>query len=546
MEEHKRFRRPKKPTVSLDGIVSDSRFLGEPAGRSYTPNRGAPTPSMDNFIRRAEGFNPMRQSPIMLGQTAQSAEAVAVLDQPIVLDDLEEVKPRRARHTKKRRLRFVIKRSIMALLALGFIGGLYMGAKLYITQRHLFHGGGAAPALAKNIDINQLKGEGDGRVNILLLGVGGPGHDAPDLSDTIMLASIDPINHKAALLSLPRDLWVRIPGDGYQKVNAAYAYGKNGSKAKTEAAKDADGINLVDQTLENVLGIPIHYHAVVNFKAFQQIVDSVGGVDAYVSPDLTARENFWVEGTNRHYSLNVPTGQQHFDGTKALYFSRERHNDSDFVRSQRQRLMLTAIKSKIFNLGTFSNPVKMSNLLNSLGNNVYTDFSLSDLQRIYHIAGDIPSNQIASLDLVTQPHDFLTTGNMNGLSIVEPKTGLFDYSAIQNYVRNSMRDGFLAKENSSLAVYNATAIEGLAAKKADELKSFGYSITTIDNAPHSTNPSKTTVVDLTKGRDKYTRHYLEKRFHVSAVSSIPTGEGIAPPTGTNFVIILGKDAGTAT
>jgi hypothetical protein len=227
-----------------------------------------------------------------------------------------------------------------------------------------------------------------------------------------------------------------------------------------------------------------------------------------------------------------------------LYFARERHNDSDFVRSQRQRLILTAIKNKIFNLGTFSNPVKMSKLLSSLGGNVYTDFSVSDLQRIYQIAGKIPSNKIASIDLVTPPHSFLTTGNMNGLSIVEPKAGLFNYSAIQNYVRNNLRDGLLAKENSSLAVYNATLIEGLAGRKADELKSFGYNITTVDNAPHPNSPAKTVVVDLTKGSDKYTRHYLENRFHVTAVSSMPGNQGIVPPSGTKFVIILGKDAGT--
>ena len=544
MEEHKRFKRPKNSAVSLDGIVSDGRRLGDPVIQSYQPSRGGPTPSIDNYMQRAEGFNPMRQAPRLLGQTPEGAEAAAIFDQPIILDDEEESKKKPV-HRRRRGLRFFVKRGLITVLTLLVAGGLFMGAKLYITQKNLFRGGGGAPALAKNVDINKLKGEGDGRVNILLLGVGGPGHNAPDLSDTIMLASVDPVNHKSALLSLPRDLWVRIPGDGYQKVNAAYAYGKQQSFSKSDAGKAKDGINLVDSTLENVLGIPIHYHAVINFKAFQQLVDSVGGVDANVPPELSARENFWIEGTNRHYLLNAPAGQQHFDGMKALSFARERHNDSDFVRSQRQRLMITAIRSKVFNLGTFSNPVKMSNLLNSLGSNVYTDFSLADLQRVYQIAGKIPSNQIASLDLVTAPHDFLTTGNMNGLSIVQPKTGLFDYSAIQNYVRNSMRDGFIAKENSSLAVYNATAINGLAARKADELKSFGYNITTIDNAPHPSNPTKTLVVDLTKGSDKYTRHYLEKRFRVSAVSSIPAGEGIAPPTGTNFVIILGKDAGTA-
>lgn len=546
-EEHKRFRRPKHRRASLDGIVSDGRLLGAPIDGVYRPSRDDQTPSLDNFIRRTEGFNPMRQAPSMLGQSPEAAEAVAVLDQPILLDD-EELETTKKRHHRTKRLskKFWLKRAALSLSVIVLIGAGYLAAKLYITQKNLFRGGGSAPALSQKVDINQLKGEGDGRVNILLLGIGGPGHNAPDLSDTIMLASIDPVNHKSALLSVPRDFWVRIPNNGSQKINAAYAYGKQQSVAKSENDKAKDAINRVDATLENVLGVPIHYHAVMNFKAFQQLVDAVGGIDAKVPAELAARETFWVEGTSRHYTLNVTAGQQHFDGMKALFFSRERNKDSDFVRSQRQRLILTAIKSKILNVGTFGNPVKMSNLLNSLGNNVYTDFSLSDLQRVYQIAGKIPANQIVSLDLVTAPHDFLTTGNINGLSIVQPKTGLYEYASIQNFVRNSLRDGFLAKENSSLAVYNATSINGLATKKASELKSFGYNITTIENAPSPTNPVKTIVVDLTKGADKYTRHYLEKRFAVTAVSSMPAGQNITPPAGTKFVIILGKDAGTAT
>jgi anionic cell wall polymer biosynthesis LytR-Cps2A-Psr (LCP) family protein len=131
------------------------------------------------------------------------------------------------------------------------------------------HGGGGAPALADKVDVSQLKGEGDGRINILLLGIGGPGHDGADLTDTIIVASIDPINHKASLLSLPRDLWVQIPGNGYQKINAAYAYGKESSTSKDEYTKEQAGLALLDKTLSPVIGVPIHYHAIIDFKAFK-------------------------------------------------------------------------------------------------------------------------------------------------------------------------------------------------------------------------------------------------------------------------------------
>jgi hypothetical protein len=164
------------------------------------------------------------------------------------------------------------------------------------------------------------------------------------------------------------------------------------------------------------------------------------------------------------------------------------------------------------------------------------------LGRLYQVGNKIPAGGIGSIDLVTAPHDFLTTANINGLSVVVPKAGQFDYDAIQSYVHNALKDSFIAKENSKIAIYNATNVAGLATSSANKLKSYGYNVTTIDNAPTTTNPPKTVIVDLTKGVDKYTRHYLEQRFGVTAVKTMPSGTGITPPAGSSFVIILGTDA----
>lgn len=539
MDQHKRRKGPPKRAY-LDGFVSDGRALGIPPPRAYQPRQAqVEPPQLGSRDRRVDGFHPMRQAPRDLAHTPEAAEAEALLNEPIMLDG-DFSSPRRRLTKKHPHARRRLKKVSLVVAAVILIGASYFGVRFYLTGRELFRGGGRAPALADKIDINQLKGEGDGRINILLLGIGGPGHEGGDLTDTIILASIDPINHKASLLSLPRDLWVKIPGDGYQKLNAAYAYGKEGSRAKTEAGKEEDGLALLDKTLQPVLGVPIHYHTIIDFKAFKQMVDAVGGVDANVSSELSAHETFWIEGTRSYYTLNVPPGQQHFDGTRALYFARERHNDSDFVRSQRQRLIITALKSKIFSAGTFSNPVKISSLLSGLGANVHTDFSVTDLSRLYKVAGNI--SNIGSIDLVTAPHSYLTTGNIDGLSVVEPKAGLFNYDAIQNYVHNALKDSFIAKENSNIAVYNATSIDGLAGASASKLRSYGYNVTTVDNAPNATNPSYTTIVDLTGGRDKYTRHYLEERFGVTAVKSTPADFKVKPPAGTSFVIILGRDA----
>jgi hypothetical protein len=289
--------------------------------------------------------------------------------------------------------------------------------------------------------------------------------------------------------------------------------------------------------------VPIHYHAVVDFAAFKQTVNAIGGVTFNVPETLYDPTIAWENHGNPYIAMK---GQQTFNGDKALLYARSRETSSDFARGDRQRQLIVAIKDKTFSLGTFSNPVKVSNLLSGLGDNVYTDFSLDDMMRLYKIVEKIPSKNITSIDLVTPPHNLVTTGNMNGLSVVQPRAGLFEYDAIQSYVRNALKDSYIAKENSQIAIYNATEVVGMATKQSNYLKSYGYNVVTVGNTPTPTNPPKTKIIDLTKGAAKYTRHYLEGRYGVAATTSLPADLGITPPTGTSFVIIVGEDVAVST
>ncbi len=160
---------------------------------------------------------------------------------------------------------------------------------------------------------------------------------------------------------------------------------------------------------------------------------------------------------------------------------------------------------------------------------------------MYTILSEIPSASISSLDMVKPPHQLLITDNINGISIDRPVAGLFDYAAIQSFVHQNLRDALLAKENSALAVYNATNTAGLATKEAKVLKGLGYRVKTIANSPNITNPSTTILVDLTGGKAPSTKHYLEERFKVKAKDSMPDEFGIGVPLNTEFVIILGTD-----
>jgi LCP family protein required for cell wall assembly len=444
------------------------------------------------------------------------------------------------KHRKFYKARTWVFRSVIVSLVLIIgLGGLLF-AQGFMKVHKVFKGGATAAALQKDVNPNKLKGEGDGRINILLMGMGGAGHDAPDLTDTMMIASIDPVNKTASLVSIPRDMWVMMPSGAKMKLNAAYETGKykylgkmDNSNANSNAVKA--GFTTADQTVEDITGIAIHYNVLVDFQAFRQAIDTVGGVDVNVPEQLYDPTMAWE---NNHNPVLAKAGLQHFDGVHALIYARSRETSSDFARSQRQRALLLALKDKVVNLGTLSNPVKISQLMSAFGNNVHTDLSLNDTVSLYKIFKDINNANVASVGLADEPNNYLTTDNVNGASVVRPRAGFFDYTAIRTYLRGALTDGYIKKENANITLLNGTARVGLATTKADSLKSYGYNIGTVANAPTQTYDT-TVIVDRTNGKDKYTRHYLEQRFGVKATTKLADSSIL--PGSADFIIILGND-----
>lgn len=456
-----------------------------------------------------------------------------------------------ARHSIKwKGLRRVASRGLaVALVLLITMGGLLF-SQSYLKLHKVFKGGtGTAAALRENVNPDLLKGEGQGRVNILLLGRGGGNHDGPDLTDTMMLASVDPINHTSTLLSIPRDLWVNVPNQGVMKINAAWETGEfkyigKIAPGSTDPKAISAGFSMVDQTVESVMGINIDYNMMVDFQAFQQAVDNVGGVSVNVPTTLVDPTMAWENAGN---ATLATAGIQAFDGTHALNYVRSRETTSDFARGERQRSVLLALKSKIETLGTISNPLKLASLLNTFGNNVQTDLSLGNATRLYSILKGVGGNKVTSIDLdggaVPGAIPYVTTGNINGQSIVLPKAGLFQYGDIQQFIRSQLKDPYITKENSRIFVLNGSTTPGLATTKANELKSYGYNVVQVGNAP-SSGWTKTTLVDLTHGKAKYTKNYLQERFNVQAVTSL--SDTTIPTNGADFVIIIGSDEANPT
>lgn len=532
---------------AVDGFAGGSK-APQLARRGTISERNTGISKVNDF-KGPDGFRPNTQSPIMKsGQGSRATAGLSVGTASHTAANLKLELPRSTGERKKKSgkkkkiVRVMISLVLVFLLAGGFIFG-----NAFLKAKKIFGGGGNAPALNANVDPTKLNGEGDGRVNILMLGKGGAGHDGADLTDTLLIASIDPIQNEASLLSLPRDFWVKTDS-GQSKINAVYANAKykvlNGKKTSdiNDRAEKA-GLEAIESEVEEVTGIPIHYYVMVDFAAFEQAINTVGGIDINVQKNGVVYERLYDTTVGKQYILDVKEGQQHFDGKRALFYARSRHTSArgDFDRAERQRMVILALKDKVMSAGTYGNPVKINQLVNEFGSHVRSNLSTGEVLRVYDIMKKIDSSKIGSVGLADPPNVLVKTGTINGQSIVQPIAGLYDYTAIQSFIRNTLKDGYIKNENASVAVFNGSTIAGLAGKKAEELKSFGYNITTVGNAPDK-NTAQTILVDLTGGKKKYTQNYLEQRLKVKAVTTLP--DATINPNGAEFVIILGQNEST--
>lgn len=260
-----------------------------------------------------------------------------------------------------------------------------------------------------------LKGEKDGRINILLLGMRGEGVEGGGLlADTIILASIFPEKNTVSMVSIPRDLYITIPGTGEQrKINYAHFFGEENGKKQ--------GLETMKQSVANVSGLEIHYAISIDFAGFKKLVDSLGGVDIYLSePFIEAKQfheervcdpnvftvpsgNYEIKKSGRtgkikaQYPLcynaheecggvfELPAGNNTLDGEKALCFVRSRYSSDDFKRGERQQEVVRQIASKALSLGTLTDFSKVNGMLDALGDNVRTDMAAWEMKALWEL-----------------------------------------------------------------------------------------------------------------------------------------------------------------
>ena len=229
------------------------------------------------------------------------------------------------------------------------------------------------------------------RVNILLMGVDQrPSEKGATRTDTLIVLSIDPTSKQVSMLSIPRDLWVRIPGyDVFGKINTAYVVGE-------QRKYPGGGPALTKQTVSELIGYPIHYYVRGNFDGFRRFIDLIGGIDIYVPRDLS--DPTYPDDNYGFDPLFIPAGQHHMDGELALKYARTRHVDDDFGRARRQQQVILAVKEQVTRADMVPSLVlRLPQLVQTFAGSVETDVPLTKIAALADLARQIEIGHIQQL-----------------------------------------------------------------------------------------------------------------------------------------------------
>lgn len=394
------------------------------------------------------------------------------------------------------------------------------------------------------------------RVNILLLGIDKRPDDTLSRTDTMMVVTIDPNSMTAGMLSIPRDLYIPIPGyEGEDRINKAYYLGE-------KDGYPGGGPALAMKTIQDNFGIPVHFYAQIDFQGFRDMVDTLGGIEVdvpYTIDDPTyPDENY---GFDPFY---IEAGHHLLDGHDALQYARTRHAaGSDFGRAARQQQVILAIRGKALELNMIP---KIPELWSSFSTAIDTNLQLIDIVELSQLVGNIEATNIRAavidnnytVDYVTDTgaqvllplrdkiqiliDDIFAQTEPNGPSQAEIDAQVQAQAqvraeAIQQEVeRQEELKALLAKEDARLVVLNGTDTAELAAQTITYLEQQGFKVVQSGSADTTGYPH--TVIVVYNENKTYTLQMLATLFKVQEDN---IRRSPSPQADLDFRVIIGSD-----
>jgi len=320
-------------------------------------------------------------------------------------------------------------------------------------------------------------------------------------TDTLLLLVADRATPRVAMVSVPRDLWVPIPGHGQERVNAAYELG---------------GSQTARQTVSNLLGQRVDHFAVIGLQGVRDVVDAAGGVDITVAQAI--HDDAYPTDDYGYQTVDIPAGRQHMDGDTALKYARTRHQDSDFGRIARQQQVLSAVRGAMFNP---LNWPRIPAVLAAVSRSMRTDVSPLDAIAIgaamLRDPGE-PDRLVIDTNLVNP-----VTGQ-DGAALLEPRADL--KPAVARFLGGA--------SSATVEVLNAAGVAGLASRTADRLTQSGFVIASVGDAPR---PQAQTSVVARPGA----RSVAEQIAGTLGLASSRVSESTTL-SGADVQVILGADA----
>lgn len=455
--------------------------------------------------------------------------------------------------TKAQRIRRRIILIAVWLLIAVIVGvGGYLAFKLINTGGRVLQGN-----IFDIVQSQPLKQDANGRSNFLVFGTAedseGGMHGGANLTDSIMVISVDQTKKDAYMLSLPRDMWVRydmpqgeVCSVGYEgKLNAQYFCASN------DGENEAAGAEALSATVADITGLDMQYYIHLNFTAVTEAVDAVGGVEVVIEsedPRGILDRNFDWRCNYQCYFVNYQNGERvQLDGEHALALARARNAsggyglpNGNFDREKNQQKIIKALREKAVSAGTLTNLGAVTGLIDALGNNLRTNVQTNEFRTLMDVASNIPTESIISLSLNDEENMLVTTGNYSGQSIVRPIAGITNYSEIRAYIQRQISSEPYVREDAAIVVLNGSGVAGIAQTAADALSDQNFNVIAVDNAPEATYP-RATVYQIATDKSA-TAAKLAEVYGVTVTTTPPPFSVVGE---ADFVVIIG-DASAVT